>query len=148
MIRDPIERAWSHAKKDLVRNRGRRFEDVSEREFEEFFRDPYQLRCAQYAENYDRWAAHLAEGHLLLGKFDDVTSRPAELLGEICRFLGIRDQRRFLGRAVDRAVNPTPAEPIPDRYRRMLSELLAADIDKLQQRFGISWRGGPSRHSG
>ena len=27
MVRDPVERAWSHAKKDLVRNRGRRFED-------------------------------------------------------------------------------------------------------------------------
>ena len=29
MIRNPIDRAWSHAKKDLVRNRGRKFEDVS-----------------------------------------------------------------------------------------------------------------------
>src|SRR5512143_2401645 len=55
MIRNPIERAWSHAKKDLVRNRQRRFEDVSEQEFRAFFRDAYQLRCAQYVAQHDRW---------------------------------------------------------------------------------------------
>src|SRR4029077_15793488 len=59
MIRNPIDRAWSHAKKDLLRNRKRRFDDVSEAEFRAFFSDPYQLRCARYAEQCDRWSAHL-----------------------------------------------------------------------------------------
>lgn len=139
MIRNPIDRAWSHAKKDLVRNRGRRFEDVSEREFEEFFRDPYQLRCAQYGTNYDNWSACLAEGNLFVGKFDDVAGRPAELLGEICRFLGVRDERRYLGRAVDRPVNPTGAEPIPERYRAILRQLFAVEIDEIERRFQLSW---------
>ena len=139
MIRNPIDRAWSHAKKDLVRNRGRRFEDVSEREFEEFFRDPYQLRCAQYGKNYDTWSGCLAQGNLFVGRFDDVTGRPAALLGEICRFLGVRDGRRYLGRAVDRTVNPTAAEPIPERYREMLSQLLGNEIAELKRRFELSW---------
>jgi len=139
MIRNPIDRAWSHAKKDLVRNRGRRFEDVSEREFEEFFRDPYQLRCAQYAKNYENWSACLAKGHLFVGKFDDVAARPVQLLGDICRFLAVRDDRRYLGRAVDRPVNPTAAEPIPERYRAMLSRLLAAEIEELERKFEMTW---------
>lgn len=140
MIRNPIDRAWSHAKKDLVRNRGRRFEDVSEREFEEFFRDPYQLRCAQYGRNYENWSACLAAGSLFVGKFDDVSTRPVELLAEICRFLGVRQERRYLGRAVDRPVNPTAAEPIPERYRTMLGELFAAELDDLERRFHLSWQ--------
>ena len=139
MIRNPIDRAWSHAKKDLVRNRGRRFEDVSADEFEEFFRDAYQLRCAQYVRNYENWSACLAKGNLFLGKFDDVAARPLELLGEICRFLGVRDQRRFLGRAVNRPVNPTAAEPIPERYRVILSGLFARELDEMQRTFGLSW---------
>lgn len=139
MIRNPIDRAWSHAKKDLVRNRGRRFEDVSEREFEEFFRDPYQLRCAQYAKNHENWSACLAKGHLFVGKFDDVAARPVQLLGDICRFLAVREDRRYLGRAVDRPVNPTAAEPIPERYRAMLSRLLVAEIEELERKFEMTW---------
>jgi hypothetical protein len=139
MIRNPIDRAWSHAKKDLVRNRGRRFEDVAEREFEEFFRDPYQLRCAQYGKNYDNWSSCLADGNLFVGKFDDVAVRPVQLLGEICRFLGVRDERRYLGRAVDRPVNPTGAEPIPERYRAVLSRLLAGELEEIERRFQLSW---------
>lgn len=138
MVRDPVERAWSHAKKDLVRNRGRRFEEVSEREFEEFFRDPYQLRCAHYADNIDHWTTRLAEGHLFIGKFADVSARPAALLADICRFLGVRSEARFLGRTVDTPVNPTPPEPIPARYHAMLSELLQADIASVRERFGVS----------
>jgi hypothetical protein len=137
MVRDPVERAWSHAKKDLVRNRGRRFEDVTEGEFEEFFRTSYQLRCAQYAENIENWSSRLAAGHLYVGRFDDVTARPAALLAEICRFLGVRSETRFLGRAVHRPVNPTPPEPVPVRYRAMLTELLSRDIARLPRRFGV-----------
>lgn len=138
MIRDPVERAWSHAKKDLVRNRGKRFEDVPEREFEEFFRDPYQLRCARYAENVDNWAARVGEGHLFIGKFADVSARPAALLADICRFLGVRSDPRFLGRTVHTPVNPTPPEPIPARYHAMLTDLLQKDIVKVRERFGVS----------
>jgi hypothetical protein len=84
MIRNPIDRAWSHAKKDLVRNRHRRFEDVSEREFEEFFRDPYQLRlCAVRGELRQLVAA---------------VGRRASVRGEIrrCHFAPGRAARRDL----------------------------------------------------
>src|SRR5262249_1211051 len=76
MIRDPVERAWSHAKKDLARNKGRQLGDVSEQEFERFFTDPYQRQCAHYAENIDNWSAYLRPGHLLIGLFDDIDARP------------------------------------------------------------------------
>jgi len=90
MIRNPIDRAWSHAKKDLIRNRKRRFEEVSEAEFRAFFSDPYQLRCARYAEQCDRWSAHLQSGHLFVGVFDDIATRPEALLLDVMRFLASR----------------------------------------------------------
>jgi hypothetical protein len=61
------------------------------------------------------------------------------LLEEICEFLGVRSERRYLGRVVDEAVNPTAPEPIPLRYRRMLEDLLANDIANVRSRFGWSW---------
>ena len=139
MIRDPIDRAWSHAKKDLVRNRNRRMSDVAESEFTAFFSDAYQRQCARYVAHYDNWAAHLKHGHLLVGVFDDIISRPEELLLKVMSFLGVTSDRRYIDRAVREAVNPTAASEIPERYRRLLADLFKDDIESLRQRFGLSW---------
>ena len=45
LMRNPIDRAWSHAKKDLMRKQRRRVEEVSPEEFRVFFGDDYQRRC-------------------------------------------------------------------------------------------------------
>jgi hypothetical protein len=139
MIRNPIDRAWSHAKKDLARNRKRRLEDVGEDEFRAFFGDEYQLRCARYVDQYDRWAARLGPDQVLVGAFDDIARRPEELLLEVMRFLGVRADRRYLDASVREAVNPTGGERIPQRYRALLQELLADELRRVRERFGFSW---------
>jgi hypothetical protein len=139
MIRNPVERAWSHAKKDLVRNRQRRFQDVAPSEFERFFTDPYQLQCAHVTDNIDNWAAFLRQGHLLVALFDDIDVRPEELLLAVMDFLGVRSDRRYVSRQVRERVNPTAASKIPDRYRRFLDELLQDELTRLRERFGLSW---------
>ncbi len=139
MIRDPIERAWSHAKKDLVRNRGRRFEDVSATEVERFFSDPYQRQCARYVENIDNWSACLRPAHLLVALFDDIDAQPEALLLDVMSFLGVTSDRRYISREVREPVNPTAASKIPEHYRRFLEELLKNDIANLKERLGLSW---------
>ena len=51
MIRNPIDRAWSHAKKDLVRNRKRKFDDVARRRVPRLLRRslPAPLRALRRA---------------------------------------------------------------------------------------------------
>jgi sulfotransferase family protein len=139
MIRNPIDRAWSHAKKDLARNRQRRLEDVSAQEFEQFFSDPYQRRCARYVDNIDTWSAALQPGHLHVAVFDDIDARPEKLLLEVMSFLGVRSDRRYIRPAVRQAVNPTGSSRIPERYRRYLEDLFAEELKSLQRRFGLSW---------
>lgn len=141
MVRDPIERAWSHAKKDLARNRGRTWEEVSEHEIEAFFCDPYQLRCAQYTQNIRRWGEALQPGHLLVGLFDDIARCPEDLLLAVMRFLGVRDDRRYIQPNVASPVNPTAGLRIPAKYRAMLGELLQDEIVQLEREFGLSWSG-------
>jgi hypothetical protein len=140
MIRDPIDRAWSHAKKDLVRKTERRVEDVPADEFKSFFGDEYQLRCARYAENYDNWSDHLESGHLYLGRFEDVTQRPEEFLLEVMSFLGVRSDRRYIGNDVREQVNPTASSNIPDEYRTHLESLLHDDIAAAKAKFKVQWR--------
>jgi hypothetical protein len=112
---------------------------VPEEEFRAFFRDPYQLRCAHYAEQYDRWSAHLRPGHLFVGVFDDIATRPEELLVDVMRFLGIDADRRFIDRSVRSPVNPTESRSMPAQYRRILEEVLGDAMAGLKERFGLVW---------
>lgn len=139
MIRNPIERAWSHAKKDLVRNRKRQFEDVSADEFRAFFSDAYQLRCSRYVEQYDTWSAHLKPDHLYVGIFDQIAVRPEEMLLDVMRFLGVRAERRYIDPNVRSPINPTEGARIPEQHRRFLQELFSDDLRQLQERFGLTW---------
>ena len=139
MVRHPIERAWSHAKKDLVRNRKRRFEDVGVDEFRAFFADPYQRRCAQYAEMAEAWSSRLRPGHLFIGIFDQIATRPEAMLVELMRFLGVRAERRYIDPDAKNPVNPTAATRIPAEHRQYLQDLFGDDIRKARERFGVSW---------
>lgn len=140
MIRHPIERAWSHAKKDLVRNRRRAFTDVTAEEFRAFFTQPYQRRCAQYAALADAWEARLRPGHLYVGIFDEIATRPRDMLLDVMRFLGVRADARYVDPDAASPVNPTAATRIPPEHLAFLHELLADDLRAARARFGVDWR--------
>jgi hypothetical protein len=139
LIRDPVERAWSHAKKDLGRRRNRTVSEIPDAEFEAFFKAPYQRKLARYAEIVDNWSACLAKGNVFTGRFDDIAGRPEALLDEVFRFLGIRSDLRYTCRAARRSVNRTEAAGVPERHRRFLEDWLKPELEELQARFGLSW---------
>ncbi len=139
MIRHPLERAWSHAKKDLVRNRRRRFEEVAAEEWRTFFADPYQQRCARYGELADAWAARLRPGHLFIGVFDEIATRPEAMLLDVMRFLGVRADRRYIDPEAKNPVNPTAAMRIPAEHREFLEALYGEEVRKCRERFGVKW---------
>lgn len=139
MIRNPIDRAWSHAKKDLVRNAGRKFEDVTTEEWQAFFSDDYQRGCAAYRRNVENWSAALADGHLLIGNFDDIQNRPEAFLLEVMDFLGVSRGERYFGQSIREAVNPTAGGGMPDQHREYLEKLFADDLTDLREHFGLHW---------
>jgi hypothetical protein len=143
LIRDPVERAWSHAKKDLGRRQNRRVAEIADAEFEAFFKAPYQRKLGRFAEIVDNWSACLESGNVFTGRFDDIAARPEALLEEIFRFLGIRSGRAYTRRAARRSVNRTEATGVPERHRRFLEDWLKAEIEELQVRFGLSWSREP-----
>jgi hypothetical protein len=136
MIRDPVDRAWSHAKKDLVRKTGRRVDQVPAEEFREFFRDEYQVSCARYVRNHDNWQERLRPGHLYVGAFEEITRRPHDLMLEVMSFLGVRSDPRYISSDVHEEVNPTAKSSVPLEYRAYLEDLFGEEIAALEARFG------------
>jgi hypothetical protein len=136
MVRDPVERAWSHAKKDLARNRGRNLTEVTEGEFRAFFEDPYQRQCARYVENVANWRAALGHDQVLVGRFEDVTERPEPFLIDVLEFLGVSTDRRYVPKSVREPVNPTSEGKVPEQHRRFLERLLEREIESWRAAFG------------
>lgn len=117
LIRNPVDRAWSHAKLDLVKLSGRKMQDVSDDEFRRHFTDTYQLRCADYVENCNQWHTRLKPG----------------------AFLGDCTDPRYFTRDVAKPVNVTKEARVPERHREFLEQTLRPYTEAIANQFGLVW---------
>ena len=125
MLRDPVERAWSHAKKTLVRGKS---EPVSPEKFRAYFETSGQKQRAGYSAMIALWKKHLAPGHLYIGRYDRIASAPKALLEEMERFLGVTTKALYFNRHLTIKLNPTSEDAMPPEARGFLEEFLAPEI--------------------
>ena len=130
MLRDPVERAWSHAKKTLVRGRN---EPVGFEKFRAYFETSGQKQRAGYSAMVALWKKHLAPGHLYIGRYDRIASAPKALLEEMERFLGVTTKALYFNRHLTIKLNPTSEEAMPAEVRGFLEEFLAAEIASYRE---------------
>ena len=132
MVRNPIDRAWSHAKKDLVKQTGRKPEEVTDQEWIDFVTNHYQVACGHYQAHARVWRSALKDGNYFAGKFDDILSAPEELLQSAFRFLGIRADTKYISQKAGKRVNPTGRADIPAAVQSVLDELYSEEIARLR----------------
>jgi len=123
LVRDPLERAWSHAKKDLVRGRET---PASSEELLSFICSPDQLSRADYRGSIERWKKHLKPGHLFVAPYAMISDDPERLLDEISGFLGVRRLGGVSKRHVVTRQNVSSGEAVPEDMRTAVLEALAA----------------------
>lgn len=128
MLRDPIERAWSHAKKTLIRDKARATA-ITRDELAAYFSTSGQRQRADYTAMIAMWKKHLRPGHLHLGLYDRIATEPGELLADVERFLGVTTKALFLNRHLNIKLNPTPEIEMPDGVRSLLAEFLAKEVE-------------------
>lgn len=113
ILRDPVERAYSHYWLERVRGREQRsFEDavlpeMGPRPPTETPQAMTYLAWGRYLPQLQRLAEHYPRQALLPLLFDDLTAAPAATYATVCRFLGVDDD--FVPPEVGRAVNPSIA---------------------------------------
>lgn len=138
IVRDPVERAWSHAKKDLPPQTGLTLGDIAEDDFKEFFGEWYQMRCGNYSEIIARWQSLLMPGHVWVGSFTQLTSDPGPLLLEFFDFIGVDRDRKYITDTAGKKFNPTDETPIPEDIREVLQDIFAPEIRCLNE-MGIAY---------
>jgi hypothetical protein len=138
-VRNPIDRAWSHAKKDLVKYSDRDLSEVSFEEFKAFYTDDYQLKCSDYLSAINLWSSKLEEGNLFVGVFDDIKTRPGTVLENVEDFLGI-NRVYDSDNSVAGPINTTAHSRIPTEHHEFLRELFKDELMAVNQRFGKNWK--------
>ena len=132
LLRNPVERAWSHALMEVVRRRGRideRWTDLL-RHFES---GGSRLRT-DYVRTIDCWSEQYPPDRVFVGFLEDVHFHPGRLLQRICLFLTLEepDSWPHLGQRV----YSTSRATIPRELATRLAEIHCELVEELDRRFG------------
>jgi hypothetical protein len=129
IMRDPIDRAWSHLRMDEANG-----QLGPDRYLQWAAKTKTWFDYSDYVTVIERFRSQISSSDMLLLYFDDITARPRELLADICRFLGI-DAARTIFRKLEEAVYPGSDKEMPpelyavfrERLKPVYKRLLALD---------------------
>jgi len=131
-LRHPVERAISHATKDLVRTPKISASDVPDEKWERFFSTRGQLKLARYQNMVDTWTTHLKPGNLFLADFQQIKNAPKVILTAIHQFLGIRSGSKYCPESTRKQKNANPEVTLPDSVMAFLQDLLADEVKEYE----------------
>jgi hypothetical protein len=156
LLRNPAERAWSHALMDLGARRGREPEEIRPDEVIAFLEEEHAARRSDYPAILDSWLGVFPEEQLFVGFFDDVQHRPRELLERVFRHLSVStdvdwtlfplgdrivpgvspDRKGHTVEVAQGAVPDAERYPPPEAVQRWLRTRYEGDLQHLAERLG------------
>jgi len=138
LMRDPIERSWSGATKDLARQRRRHLEAVPDDELLKKLSGPGTMARSNHILVLEKWSSIFGSGQIFIGFFDDVEKKPEELVGNIYRFLGLSNSADYIPANLDKKVNAAGEykSPIPMRFQVPLAIQQIEQLRALSKKFG------------
>ena len=140
MIRNPVDRAWSHAKLQLSRTFCKASGEIDFKDFEEFFINDYMMRCGKYTTIIQNWEKYTKPDNIFIGIFDDISKDPQRLLTSIFEFLNLPPGNNMLQHgAFKKKINPTASLKVPERQKAFLQELFKDEIQELNRKFNLQW---------
>jgi hypothetical protein len=142
MARNPVDRAWSQAKMDLVQRGTRRFGDITEQEWIDYVRRPAVIAHGDYKSCLDRYLTVFPREQVFIGLFDDVASSPVELFEGVLAFLGVPLCADYADYPLRKKVGAGTSYPAPPRVLQELYELHETHILSFAEAYSaraMSW---------
>lgn len=137
LMRNPIERAWSHALMELLTQTGRTMEHISDEEFLAHFHSPPSIKRGDYRFILDNWTTQFSRKQIFTGFFDDLVSYPRRLLVEIFQFLHLSHTVNLESFPFDQVFHKGPEILMPPRFRPTLLKLYDPLIQRLAERYDV-----------
>jgi hypothetical protein len=132
LLRDPVERAWSQLRMNLIDIPGRAMDTVTVDEVRAAAASPAVRRRSAYVGAIARWTARYPKDRLCIGYHREIVERPWDLLERVFAHVGLAspDNREAFGAEarvlpVTRAAGAT--ERVPVRFREVLEECFGSE---------------------
>jgi len=158
LLRNPIDRAWSHAFHELVKGRQQEVDQVPEAEFLDLLGSPHFQKMGDYPEILGRWLDVFPKEQLFVGLYDDLAESPRGLLAKVFEHVGVTSVVDWATFPYDRVIVPPAGREyagydpgrgvvkdqhvnstafMPARVRAYLLKLYGADIVTLERDYAL-----------
>ncbi|MDB5308313.1 MAG: Sulfotransferase domain protein [Gemmataceae bacterium] len=147
LMRDPVSRAWSHAKHSH-HFREANFADcaaeygtVTDAEWRANFAHDWPLTNGDYLGQLRRWTSVFPPGQIYIGFYESIATRPDALLREVFSFLGVDPDVDLAGFPLAERILPGPSGILSPQLGESLRRLLQVRTTELagflHDRFGL-----------
>ncbi len=135
LLRNPIDRAWSHLLMHLLRRQRHSFDSLTVDQMLAHLKKPgcYERGC--YLRMLHRWESVFPPEQLLVGFFEDLTLRPQGLLQDVLDHIGFTGEVTWDTLPYQKLVNKAPDLPMPLPIRAFLEEQFQDELAGLRERF-------------
>lgn len=135
-MREPIERAWSHAKMILGQHGRRDIKGIPEKEFIDFLSSEPSLRRGRYMEVINRWSQYYRDDSLLVLYFDDIVNRPEEVIDDVLKCIGLNAISENMHTKLHMTVHPGQKMDIPDNIFQVLFRIYQPEMKSMALKLG------------
>ena len=132
IIRDPIERAWSHVRFAWTRERIRNIEDTEA--VKSFVDSPAQSLQSMYMKNYKKWSDIYGNENVFVGFYDQISKNPNVFLKEVSNFINITSEELLVSQNIK--INKSRRKQIPTTIKRYLVDKYEKCIISTADMFG------------
>jgi hypothetical protein len=138
IMRNPVERAWSHAAMEVGRAEGLDLEHSSERLIRHF-ETARPRRFGDYVATLETWSEAFPEPQIFVAFLEDVSRHPEALLDLLCDHIGAQRLERYPN--AQRRVHSGDLSTIPLQLAQHLARMYLDQVRELERRFGgyASW---------
>lgn len=133
ILRDPLERIWSHAAMYFSRYGQRGLQAATKNEITAFLDQPEVRQRSEYVAILDRWQRFFPAEQLFVGFYEHLQANPTTFFQTICHFLEISP---IAPTDVTVRIHSRSYPPLPTWAIEQLMPHYRSDIECLSERFG------------
>ena len=137
LLRNPIDRAWSHAVMNLSTIPDIEINKISDQEFISHFNHPRSIERGNYLKIISKWKKYFPENQLYIGNYSLISQNPEKLLNQIFKFLNIKQISHWKDFPIYKEILPInrnkSKREIPPKLKKYLSEIYKKDINALNK---------------
>lgn len=142
IVRNPIERAWSHALNNYCVGMKIPFEKLTTEDFKWHFNSYPSLVRSDYERTVKNWLSVFPKEQFHLCFYEDVKHQPEQLLNSVFSFLNVSTIKDFSHFPFNKVINRGPSFPIPEKEQKLLKELYYPKIKSMASVLGercLNW---------